>query len=68
MEICRSIRIVNRLLRKPFGITAYRNVTGTAVKEEASTELVNTYNRDIKLGKLQIDSFMKYHYNETSKP
>lgn len=46
----RSVRVFNRLLRKPFGITAYRNVTGTAIKEEVNAELLNVFNRDIRNG------------------
>lgn len=47
----RTVRIFNRLLRKPFGITSYRNVTGTAIKEEVNTELLNSFNQDIRNGK-----------------
>ncbi|KAJ8710220.1 hypothetical protein PYW07_009586 [Mythimna separata] len=51
MEISlRTVRIFNRLLRKPFGLTSYRNVTGTAVKEEVNAELLNSFNQDIRNG------------------
>lgn len=46
----RSLRVLNRLIRKPLGIGAYRNVTGTAVKEEINTELLTSFNRDITNG------------------
>uniref|UniRef100_A0A2A4JMG4 Acyl-CoA synthetase family member 3, mitochondrial n=1 Tax=Heliothis virescens TaxID=7102 RepID=A0A2A4JMG4_HELVI len=46
----RSVRVFNRLLRRPFGITSFRNVTGTAIKEEVNTELLNVFNRDISNG------------------
>ncbi|KAF9794418.1 hypothetical protein SFRURICE_009674 [Spodoptera frugiperda] len=46
----RTVRTFNRLLRKPLGILAHRSVTGTAVKEEVNTELLNVFNRDIKNG------------------
>ncbi|KAF9416077.1 hypothetical protein HW555_006489 [Spodoptera exigua] len=46
----RTVRTFNRLLRKPLGILAHRSVTGTAVKEEINTELLNVFNRDIKNG------------------
>ncbi|XP_034825841.1 malonate--CoA ligase ACSF3, mitochondrial [Maniola hyperantus] len=51
MEIpIRSLRIINRLFRKPFGFTAYRTLSTAAVKEEASAELLNSFNRDVKAG------------------
>lgn len=51
MEVsCRAARILNRLLRKPIGVTSYRNITGTAVKEDVNTELLTVFNRDIKDG------------------
>lgn len=49
----RSIRILNRLVRKPLGAGTYRNattITGAAVKEEINAELLNKFNRDIKNG------------------
>ncbi|XP_075985356.1 acyl-CoA synthetase family member 3 [Anticarsia gemmatalis] len=49
----RSVRLFNRLFRKPLNVTSYRSVTGvtgTAVKEEVNTELLNSFNRDIKNG------------------
>lgn len=46
----RTVRTFNRLLRKPLGIVAHRSVTGTAVKEEVNTELLNVFNRDIQNG------------------
>ncbi|XP_023951373.2 malonate--CoA ligase ACSF3, mitochondrial [Bicyclus anynana] len=46
----RSLRIINRLLRKPFGFSAYRCVSNTAVKEEATSELLTSFNQDIKSG------------------
>ncbi|CAH2246360.1 malonate--CoA ligase ACSF3, mitochondrial [Pararge aegeria] len=51
MEIpFRSLRIINRLLRKPFGFSAYRCVSNAAVKEEACPELLNSFNQDIRAG------------------
>lgn len=62
MEVsCRAARILNRLLRKPIGVTSYRNITGTAVKEDVNTELLTVFNRDIKDGKLFHNSLPKFH-------
>ncbi|XP_026497664.2 malonate--CoA ligase ACSF3, mitochondrial [Vanessa tameamea] len=46
----RSLRLLNRLFRKPLGIPFYRSISNTAVQEDASSELVNTFNRDIEAG------------------
>ncbi|KAG6449352.1 hypothetical protein O3G_MSEX005988 [Manduca sexta] len=46
----RSIRVLNRLLRKPLGIATYKNVPGSAAKDEVNSDLLNTFNRDIKNG------------------
>ncbi|CAG5055385.1 unnamed protein product [Parnassius apollo] len=51
MEISyRSIRIITRLLRKPFGIINYKYASNSAVKEEVNTEIVTSLNQDIKVG------------------
>ncbi|XP_072948009.1 malonate--CoA ligase ACSF3, mitochondrial [Epargyreus clarus] len=51
MEVSlRTIRIFNRLLRKPIGIVPLRNVSNTAVQEEVNSELLNSFNQDIKAG------------------
>lgn len=57
----RTVRTFNRLLRKPLGILAHRSVTGTAVKEEVNTELLNVFNRDIKNGKWFQNVLFKLH-------
>ena len=60
----RTVRILNRLLRRPFGIKSYRNVTGCAVKEEVNTELLSAFNQDIRNGK----SFPTYFNQIISAP
>lgn len=46
----RNLRLVNRLLRKPYGFPAFRSSSNAIVKEEYIPELLNSYNRDIKDG------------------
>ncbi|XP_046973567.1 malonate--CoA ligase ACSF3, mitochondrial [Vanessa cardui] len=46
----RSLRLLNRLFRKPIGIPFYRNISNTAVQEDSSSELLNNFNRDIAAG------------------
>ncbi|KAJ0171409.1 hypothetical protein K1T71_012959 [Dendrolimus kikuchii] len=52
MEISfRSIRVLNRLLRRPIGFATYKSAAaGIAVKEEINSELLNQFNQDIKDG------------------
>ncbi|XP_026750548.2 malonate--CoA ligase ACSF3, mitochondrial [Galleria mellonella] len=46
----RSFRLFNRLLRRPIGIANLKNVNCPAVKDEVNTELLNSFNQDIKAG------------------
>ncbi|XP_061380466.1 malonate--CoA ligase ACSF3, mitochondrial [Danaus plexippus] len=49
MEISmRSVRLLNRLFRKPLSFS--RTISNTAVKEEINAELLNSFNHDIKKG------------------
>ncbi|XP_059055837.1 malonate--CoA ligase ACSF3, mitochondrial [Achroia grisella] len=51
MEVTvRSLRLFNRLLRRPIGVATLKNVNSPAVKEEVNTELLNSFNQDIKAG------------------
>lgn len=52
MEIgFRSVRVLNRLLRRPIGFASYKSAAaGAAVKEEVNSELLNQFNQDIKDG------------------
>ncbi|XP_028166562.1 acyl-CoA synthetase family member 3, mitochondrial [Ostrinia furnacalis] len=52
MEVSlRSLRLINRLFRKPIGITRrYKSVNYAAVKEDVNTDLLNSFNRDTKDG------------------
>lgn len=47
----RSIRILNRLLRKPVSIANYKYTSTAPVKEELNSELLTSFNQDIKAGK-----------------
>lgn len=56
MEVSlRSFRVLGRYYRHSASVTSCRrlagSVTGTAVQEEVNTELLTTYNTDIKAGK-----------------
>ncbi|XP_013137978.1 PREDICTED: acyl-CoA synthetase family member 3, mitochondrial [Papilio polytes] len=46
----RSIRILNRLLRKPVSIANYKYTSTAPVKEELNSELLTSFNQDIKAG------------------
>ncbi|KAM3961341.1 acyl-CoA synthetase family member 3 [Aphomia sociella] len=45
----RGVRLFNRLLRRPIGIATFKNVS-PALKVEVNTELLNSFNQDIKAG------------------
>ncbi|XP_013168600.1 PREDICTED: acyl-CoA synthetase family member 3, mitochondrial-like [Papilio xuthus] len=46
----RSLRILNRLLRKPVSIANYKYASTAPVKEELNSELLTSFNQDIKAG------------------
>lgn len=52
MEIgFRSLRLLNRLFRRPIGFATYKSAAaGATVKEEVNSELLNQFNQDIREG------------------
>ncbi|XP_045540433.1 malonate--CoA ligase ACSF3, mitochondrial [Papilio machaon] len=46
----RSIRVLNRLLRKPVSMANYKYASTAPVKEELNSELLTSFNQDIKAG------------------
>lgn len=63
ISIIRSLRVFNRLFRKPLGFPAYRTVSNAAVKVESNSELLNSFNEDIKAGMYHfIKIFLNYFW------
>lgn len=58
IELSLRFRTFHRLFQKPLAIVSYQRFSHTVAKENTNSDLLNSFNQDIKAGKL--NSLCKY--------